>query len=102
MILEKVVRFQVEQFMEDNNLYAKDQYGFRSNKSTISALSAVHSQCLRNADAENSTVMALYDLSAAFDCLDSSILCDKLEKFGFEDTSLRWMKSSLSGRSDRK
>ena len=38
MILERVVGLQLEKHFEQNNLFGKFQYGFRSNKSTISEL----------------------------------------------------------------
>ena len=40
----------------------------------------------------------MIDLSAAFDMVDYSILIDKLEMFGLDPQSLRWMNSYLRGR----
>ena len=32
----------------------------------------------------------MWDLSAAFDCLDINILCDKLKIYGFEANTVKW------------
>ena len=44
------------------------------------------------------TGILLWDLSAAFDCLDSNILCDKLIEYGVKDMSVKWFRSFLNAR----
>ena len=101
MILERVVRFQVVNYMEKNGLFGKNQFGFRSNKSTTGAILSMYSTCLKNADQGDCSAIALYDLSAAFDCLDADILCAKLERLGFDAQSVKWIRSYLQGRKQR-
>ena len=43
----------------------------------------------------------LWDLSAAFDCLDPIILCQKLKLYGFSDVAIKWYKSFLTDRTQR-
>ena len=43
----------------------------------------------------------MWDLSAAFDCLDINILCDKLLLYGFKNNSVKWFRSFFSNRSQR-
>ena len=45
--------------------------------------------------------MLLWDLSAAFDCLDSGILCEKLELYGLDKNSVKWFSSFLTGRTQK-
>lgn len=101
MVLERVVRSQIVEYMEDNKLFATNQFGFRSNKSTIGAILSMHTKCLRNSDEEEVNAMAFYDLSAAFDCLDADILCGKLAKLGFSKLAVSWIKSYLRGRKQK-
>ena len=43
-------------------------------------------------------MVILYDLSAAFDTVSHDILLEKLKVYGFDDSSLKWMKSYLQNR----
>ena len=48
------------------------------------------------------TLIALLDLSAAFDCVDHALLLRRLQyNFGFTDDVLRWMTSFVSGRTQQ-
>ena len=47
------------------------------------------------------TGVLLWDLSAAFDTLDCEGMCVKLGLFGVQPRSIRWVKSFLTGRSQR-
>ena len=40
----------------------------------------------------------MLDQSAAYDLLDHEIFADKLHEYNFDDESILWMKSYLSGR----
>ena len=101
MILERVVRSQIVKYMEDNGLFGANQFGFRANKSTVGALLSMFSACQKNADKGNYSAIALYDLSAAFDCLDVEILCGKMKKLGFDSLAIKWVQSYLTGRQQK-
>ena len=47
------------------------------------------------------TGVLLWDLSAAFDTLNTSILCKKLKIYGFDNLSCAWFRSFLTGLSQR-
>ena len=96
-----VVCKQTSQYMEENNLLPKSQHGFRANRSTMTALSEVQKQWADNSENKEKTGILMWDLSAAFDCLDINILCDKLKIYGFEANTVKWFKSFLSNRSQR-
>jgi hypothetical protein len=47
------------------------------------------------------TGVLLWDLSTAFDTLDSCVLCSKLELYGFNKVSVSCFRSYMTGRSQR-
>ena len=98
MILEKVVKDQVEKFFEENKLLGQFQFGFRKNKSTISELLTLFETLLEAKEAGKHIGLILYDLSAAFDTVQPSVLVEKLKIYGFDYTSRKWMESYLMGR----
>ena len=44
---------------------------------------------------KNTTGVLLWDLSAAFDTLDSGINCDKLKLYGFQESTVGWFRSFM-------
>jgi hypothetical protein len=59
----------------------------------------IFSDLVAKLDAGNVSLMALLDLSAAFDTVDHNILARRLEKdFGITDSALAWIVSYLSDR----
>ena len=98
-ILEKVVLTQLQKHLSENDLLAIKQSAYRKNHSTETALLSVVGGLLRNADDRPVSVLALLDLSEAFDTLDHPILLQRLETtFGISGTVLHWFASYLKGR----
>ena len=85
-VLEKVVCSQITDFMEQNDLLPENQHGFREHRSTMSAHANIQQEWAMNSDGKEKTGVLLWDLSAAFDCLDAVLLCKKLEIYGFDET----------------
>ena len=98
---ELLVCNQSTEYMETNNLLPPSQHGFRSQRSTISALAEAQHHWAQNTEAKEVTGILLWDLSAAFDCLDCDILCEKLAAYGMSAPSVIWFRSFLSGRTQR-
>ena len=98
-IVEKVVLTQLQKHLSENDLLEIRQSAYRKNHSTETALLSVVDGLLRNADDRLVSVLALLDLSAAFDTLDHPILLQRLETtFGISGTVLHWFASYLQGR----
>ena len=98
MVLERVVAIQIEDYFESNNLLGPFQFGFRKYKSTISELLTLFDSLLEGKENRKEIMVILYDLSAAFDTVSHDILLEKLKAYGFDDSSLKWMKSYLQDR----
>ena len=85
--------------LHSNGLLPEHQSAYRRSHSTETALLKVTSDALIAADMGKLTLLGMLDLSAAFDCVDHSILLHRLEvSFGFGGAVLDWMRSYLVGR----
>ena len=76
------------------------QSAYRRDHSTETAVLSVMNSLLLESDQHKVSLMALLDLSAAFDTLDHSVLLLRLEKtFGIGGTVLQWFSSYVRDRS---
>lgn len=81
-ILEMATPTDIQQITEyvfaQNIVLAIHSSGFRSNHSTVTALSHAVDDILRNTDNSKVTCLILLDFSKAFDTLDHELLCKEL------------------------
>ena len=69
---------------------------YRACQSTETALPRVHHDIATALDSNCCAVLAMLDLSAAFDTIDHPVLIDRLKySFGIIGSALMWMKSYL-------
>ena len=98
-IIEKAVALQLNELISKNDLFEKHQSAYRKCHNTETALVKISNDLLLSADNKQISILALLDLSAAFDTLDHSILLNRLkESFGLDGTVLQWFQSYLSDR----
>ena len=97
-LLESIVKKQVTDHLEVNNLLPDNQHGFRSGRSTMSASRATQKDWAENKEGGWLTGVLLWDLSAAFDTIDVNILLKKLEILGFSPLANKWMSSFVTDR----
>ena len=100
-VIELIVNKRVLKFFETNCLFPHSQHGFRQKRSTFSAVSIMHESWLKAKEEKYHQAVAFLDLSAAFDTLSKDIVCQKLECYGFDKTSVKWFDSYLSDRKQR-
>ena len=96
-ILEKLVLSQVSSYLNSHNLYNTCQSAYRPGHSTETALLKVVNDLFLSLIKGNISVLALLDISSAFDTIDHPILIHRLHTdFGFTDTVLQWFSSYLT------
>ena len=97
-VFERFVYNQLYDFLEKFNILTPKQFGFRKGKSTIQAVMDQLKFVYDNLDLGNTVVSIFMDFSKAFDCLDHTILLEKLSWYGIRGLALNWFKSYLSDR----
>ena len=97
-IFEKVVHSQVSIFLDSSNILSDSQSGFRSSRSTDTAVVCVSDFILEELGKKRYVGAVLVDLKKAFDTVDHKILLKKLFCYGLRDTSFSWFESYLSDR----
>jgi hypothetical protein len=98
-LIERVVSSQLNEYLFANDLTPRFQSAYRKGYSTETALLRVLSDMLMAEENQKITLLSLLDMSAAFDCVDHSILLHRLQvAIGIGDTALDWIRSFLSGR----
>lgn len=97
-ILEKIMSKRLLNFLEKYNLLVEQQFGFRKNRSTEQAITALTHNILQNIDNGEFTVAVFIDLTKAFDTVPHNILLHKLNHLGVRGVANTWFESYLSDR----
>ena len=98
-LLEIVFLIQLQEHLQNNNLVELHQSAYRKGHSVETAVLSVMDCLLSKADEKLVSLVALLDLSAAFDTLDHSILTERLDAtFGVRGIVLDWFDSYVSER----
>ena len=101
-LIERIAAKQLLSHLTLNNLMPECQSGYRNFHSTETALLDVSSELFAATDAQNVSLLALLDMSSAFDCVDHTLLLEKLScSFGIEGTVAKWFESYLSERTQQ-
>lgn len=99
-IIEKVVKEQLEYYIEQNRILSEYQSGFRKKHSCESAVNNVINRW-KYTD-KNKKIMPLFlDFKRAFETIDRNILLEKLAKYGIQGKELNWFKSYLTDRKQK-
>ena len=101
-VLEKIVSFQMREFLESNNLLSCRQFGFRSGTSTDQILLQLVNKIRHLLTLEQSkfVTLAALDIKKAFDCVNHNLLVNKLtHNFNFSQSSASFIENYLTNRS---
>ena len=97
-VIERLMYNRLLEYINENKLLYKYQFGFQKGKSTHMALIALIdkiSEALENGDC---VIGIFLDFSKAFDTVDHSISLQKLSFYGIQGVILSWFENYLSNR----
>lgn len=97
-IIEKVVKAQLVDFFEKNDLFYRLQFGFREGRSTQDAIFYLTARILHAKNNNRNVCAAYLDLSKAFNCVCHDTLLRKLSHYGISGVCFNWFRSYLNNR----
>ena len=98
-VIERVVAYQVKEYLSHNNLNNIYQSAYKPGHSTETTLLKIKNDIHLNLAEGKPTALVLLDLSAAFDTIDHKQLLQCLSsQFGFSELALKWFHSYISNR----
>ena len=100
-ILERLVRSQVTDHLNRNNLLEETQHGSRNGRGTLTQLLKQYDCVLAKLAAGKNVDIVYLDFAKAFDMVDHSILLEKLFRKGISGKLLSWIWNFLEGRSQQ-
>jgi Reverse transcriptase (RNA-dependent DNA polymerase) len=100
-VLEKLALISLQRFLEENTILSNQQYGFRKNRSTTSAIFKLLNTVGQAIERKNLVGAVMCDLTKAFDTMDHALLVEKIKKYGAADAAVDWIASYLSDRKQR-
>ena len=97
-IIEYFVSLQLTDYMEDNRLFTRHQFGFRKNHSTNYLMFDLLDEIYKSKSKGWKPGIIFLDIKKAFDTVNHSILLKKLAYYGIGGVVLRWFENFLSER----
>lgn len=97
-LLEIVVKEQLMEYINSNDILIHQQSGFRKNHSCETALNLVVADWTTKLEDKKKIVAVFIDLKRAFETIDRKILLEKLHSFGVRAAELNWFKDYLNNR----
>ena len=97
-IIEKLFVARLDHFIEKHHLLSNHQYGFRSKRSTVMAVTELVEAISTSIDNREYTVGVFIDLKKAFDTIDHAILIKKMDRYGIRGVANKWLASYLQNR----
>ncbi|TLY45188.1 MAG: hypothetical protein E6K54_08905, partial [Gammaproteobacteria bacterium] len=86
-ILEKCIKLQLSNYLNENKLITEQQFGFRCNKNTSDALFEITKYVSNLFGVKNKVLITFLDIAKAFDCVSRQLLLQKLHSIGVQNNS---------------
>ena len=97
-LIEYFVCEQLTDYMEENRLFTRHQYGFRKNHSTTYLMFDLMDEIYQSKSKSYKPGIIFLDIKKAFDTVNHDILIQKLSYYGIGGTVLKWFKNFLVNR----
>ena len=97
-VMETIIRNNLMKHMETNNLFSKEQHGFRKGGSCVTQLHEVLEDWTDKLDKKQEIDVIYFDFEKAFDRVPHKRLVIKLKGYGVQGNLLRWIENILSNR----
>ena len=97
-IFEKLLHYQIVNFLEDNKFLSNMQNGFRKERSTLGSIVNFTSDIFEAINDRKYTIATFIDLKKAFDTVNHKILLEKLFIAGIKGNVLKLLSNYLSNR----
>jgi hypothetical protein len=97
-VFEKILSTRLKNFLEINNLLPPEQFGFRSERSTINPILEFHTDTTRHANLKGHTLAVFLDIERAFDRVWHDGLVQKLIKIPINPNFIQLIDSFLTNR----
>ena len=101
MILEAVVKDQLQNYLEQTGKLGNFQFGYRRNRSTATAVNTMVCKAKNDMNRGKEIAALMFDMSAAFDTVEKETVLNKLKLLGLSKQGIDWIKSYLSERKQR-
>ena len=97
-VLESLVNAQLKSYLSSYSILSPLQSGFRSNHSTLTAVSLVTNDILTALDKKKHCAVLFIDLSKAFDTVDHHLRLQTLSKIGMDNNACKFFQDYLCER----
>jgi len=97
-LIEKIITTEINNHMDERNLYNPNQYGFRKGLSTTHALHNLTEYITQGLHKQHSTVGVFLDIQRAFDKIDHKVIISKLLLYQIDHNLIKLIKSYLENR----
>lgn len=97
-LFEKIINKRLVHYLESNKYLSNNQFGFRKQKSTKDAVTALTNHIVDKLDKGDRCATVFLDLAKAFDTVSIPILLQKLSLLGVRGLSLKLFESYLTDR----
>ncbi|CAM5089369.1 unnamed protein product [Natator depressus] len=89
--MEQVLKESILKHLEERKVIRNSQHGFTKGKSCLTNLIAFYDEITGSVDEGKAVDVLFLDFSKAFDTVSHSILASKLNKYGLDEWTIRWL-----------